>query len=343
MELVSVVMPAFNAERFVDRAIQSALQQTEACIEIIVVDDCSSDATPSIVAGIAATDTRVRLLRNPANMGPAAARNRAFEEARGKWIALLDADDTYEPNRLEKLLKLAEQSRADIISDNLLLLSRDDDPPRPMIRDMPIPKFMSAAEFIEGNIDKDRTRRASYGYMKPMLRRDFIEAHQIRYREQRRFGEDYLLAVECLLKGAKWLVTPDPMYRYTVRPGSLSETASSADLNGIRTQEERWLRAAPMVIADPRLACAMRRHKATIDRWYHYLRFTHAVKTRCFWQAARLLLGRPERFWHIVMESRRQAPVIAAKALRGGYWRNSTMAVECKAELARWGNGPAPE
>src|SRR3954469_7601896 len=93
MELVSVIMPAFNAERFVGRAIQSALQQTEARIEIIVVDDSSSDATPSIVARIAAADTRVRLLRSTANMGPAAARNRGLEKARGTWIALLDADD----------------------------------------------------------------------------------------------------------------------------------------------------------------------------------------------------------------------------------------------------------
>jgi glycosyltransferase involved in cell wall biosynthesis len=328
MELVSVVVPSYNAESFIRESVQSALQQTHPLVEVIVVDDCSSDATASIVAQAAAADARVRLLRNAVNAGPAAARNRGIMEAQGTWVALLDADDAFEPTRIEQLLRMTRQHELDIVSDNLLLLPADGSPPRIMLPRCQIaaPRLMSAAEFINGNVNEQRDPRVSYGFMKPIVRRSFLDAHRLRYREQNRFGEDYIFAIECLLKGAQWLVTPDPLYRYRVRPGSLSETARSTDLHEIRTLEERLLREDPTVAANPFLAHALRRHKATIDRWYYYLLFTQAVKAKSLGTAVRLLLGRPERFWHIVMESLRQAPVITAKALRGGYWQDITMA-----------------
>jgi hypothetical protein len=180
---------------------------------------------------------------------------------------------------------------------------------------------MTAAEFINGNVNAQRSPRVSYGFMKPLIRRSFLAGNRLRYHESPRYGEDYIFAIQCLLKGARWFITPDPLYRYRVRAGSLSVTASAADLNEIRVLDERCLREDPMVAADPALAHAFRRHKATIDRWYYYLRFTHAVKAKSFGEALQLLLGRPERFWHISMESLRQAPVITAKALRGGYRR----------------------
>ena len=331
MELVSVIVPAYNAEAFISQSIQSALQQTHTDIEVIVVDDCSSDGTASLVAQSAAADPRVCLLRNEANVGPAAARNRGIlEAARGAWIAILDADDAFEPTRIEKLLALARRHEVDIISDNPLLLSAEGNPLQAMLPSSQIagPKLMTAAEFINGNVNEQRQPRVSYGFSKPMVSRKFLEAHRLQYRETNRFGEDYIFAVECLLKGARWLITPAPLYLYRVRAGSLSETARSTDLNEIRELEERLLRDDPIVTANPFLAQAIRRHKARIDRWYYYLRFTHAVKGRSYREAVRLLLGKPERFGHIAMESLRQAPVIAAKAFRGGYRQGVLVARE---------------
>ena len=118
---VSVIMPAYNAEQTVARAIESALAQTEPRCEVLVIDDATAD----IVARIAEQDRRVHLLRNTTNRGPAGARNDGLAVARGDWIALLDADDTFAPHRVATLKALGELHNADIVADNLLLCPED--------------------------------------------------------------------------------------------------------------------------------------------------------------------------------------------------------------------------
>jgi glycosyltransferase involved in cell wall biosynthesis len=90
--LVSVIVPVFNSEQFIVPAIQSALRQTYRNLEVIVVDDGSTDQTAELIAAEAASDPRVRIIRQP-NSGVAAARNRGVAAARGEFIAPLDADD----------------------------------------------------------------------------------------------------------------------------------------------------------------------------------------------------------------------------------------------------------
>ncbi len=99
--LVSVIIPAYNAAGFIRQALRSAREQTYAHLEILVVDDGSTDATPRIVQEIAARDERVRLLSQP-NRGVAAARNLAIERSSGAFIAPLDADDLWFPQKIEK-------------------------------------------------------------------------------------------------------------------------------------------------------------------------------------------------------------------------------------------------
>lgn len=319
----SVIMPAYNAEAFVARAITSAREQTEPRIEIIVVDDASTDSTPTILEQIAAQDERVRLVRSAVNGGPGVARNRGLEVAHGEWIALLDADDGFAPNRLETLIALGDRNKADLVSDNLVLCPEDGSTDSgPMLPSGLLSRKaqLSAAEFVAGNVGSRHAPRVSFGFMQPIFRRDFLERNGIRY-EKNRFGEDFLLYLDCLLKGARWWVTPEPMYRYAVRAGSLTEVQTSADLLRIRQKEEKLLHEHPIVAADRDLARALRRHKAVIDRCYYYRAFTDAVKARTLAEALRLLFDTPGGFRHIVVETFNQAPVIAAKALRGGYRR----------------------
>lgn len=100
LPLVSVVIPTFNGAHFLAQTIESALAQTYPSLEVIVVDDGSTDETPAIVA---AFGSRVRYVRQ-ANAGTAAARNRGILEARGEYIALLDHDDLWLPRKLERQL-----------------------------------------------------------------------------------------------------------------------------------------------------------------------------------------------------------------------------------------------
>ena len=101
--LVSVVMPVFNGERFVEAAIASVLGQTHGHFELVVVDDGSTDGTGRILQRLAATDSRIRILAQD-NQGVAAARNRALAACRGQWVANLDSDDRMLPSRLERQL-----------------------------------------------------------------------------------------------------------------------------------------------------------------------------------------------------------------------------------------------
>lgn len=103
--LVSIIMPSFCCGSFIVDTIESVLAQTYTHWELIVVDDCSTDLSQDIVASYMAKDARIRMLVNDQNSGAAFSRNRALREARGKWIAFLDSDDLWLPEKLEHQLK----------------------------------------------------------------------------------------------------------------------------------------------------------------------------------------------------------------------------------------------
>ena len=101
--LVSIIMPCYNSEKYIEATIKSVIAQTYRNWELLLVDDCSSDA--SIELAKAFGDERVRIFSMSENSGAAATRNNAIDEARGRWIAFLDSDDLWMPEKLEKQLK----------------------------------------------------------------------------------------------------------------------------------------------------------------------------------------------------------------------------------------------
>ena len=286
-----------------------------------MVDDASSDQTPAVVAEAAKSDARVRLLRQPANAGPAAARNRGIAAAKGRWIALLDADDGYLPERLAKLLDLADRVGADMVADNILLCSAGSQaagaamiPPTQLSQ----PVELTTAEFIARNVGSPKTPRVSYGFLKPLLKASFLREKRIAYDERNRFAEDFMLYVRCLTNGARWWLLPEAMYCYAVRPGSLTEKQSSHDLMRVRQMESELL-ADPKVAQDLAVVKAIHRHKRVLDRCYYYRAFTDAVKDRDVRCAAGLLMESRKSAQLIFQETTRQMPTILGKALRGGY------------------------
>ena len=113
--LVSVIMPAYNAEPFIAEAIGSVQAQTVSDWELIVLDDGSSDQTLAILSDFAEKDPRIRLFVNEENMGVARTRNRGLDLVQGKFIAFLDSDDYWKPHMLQTMLARAEETKADII------------------------------------------------------------------------------------------------------------------------------------------------------------------------------------------------------------------------------------
>ena len=108
MELVSIIMPAYNCGRFIRGSIGSVLAQTYTAWELLIVDDCSTDDTAAIIASY--QDERIHYSRNNQNMGAALSRNKALREAKGKYIAFLDADDSWMPEKIEKQVAFMEQN-----------------------------------------------------------------------------------------------------------------------------------------------------------------------------------------------------------------------------------------
>lgn len=107
-DLVSVIMPSYNTAKFIDKTIESVLNQTYQNFEIIIVDDCSTDNTDEVVANI--KDERIIYIKNDKNSGAAVSRNRALREAKGRWIAFLDSDDLWEKEKLSKQIEFMKKN-----------------------------------------------------------------------------------------------------------------------------------------------------------------------------------------------------------------------------------------
>ena len=107
--LVSIIMPSYNTGVFIKESIESVLAQSYSHWELIIVDDCSTDETDEIVNQYLA-DERIRYIKNDTNSGAAISRNRALREAKGKWIAFLDSDDLWHPEKLERQIAFMEET-----------------------------------------------------------------------------------------------------------------------------------------------------------------------------------------------------------------------------------------
>lgn len=108
-DLVSIIMPSYNTEKYISESIASVQKQTYADWELIIVDDCSTDNTDEIVKPFL-SDKRIKYIKNETNSGAAVSRNRALREAKGKWIAFLDSDDLWLPVKLEKQIAFMKEN-----------------------------------------------------------------------------------------------------------------------------------------------------------------------------------------------------------------------------------------
>ena len=145
--LVSVIMPAYNTEKFIRRSIVSVLEQSHAALELIVIDDCSSDATMQVVDALSQADARIRLVRQPTNSGVAAARNAGIDAAQGRFIAFLDSDDWWHPRKLEWQLADMQRSGAQISYTTYARVTEDGS----LLAHVQSPSSTSYADMLKSN------------------------------------------------------------------------------------------------------------------------------------------------------------------------------------------------
>ncbi len=286
---VSVIMPAFNTGRWIRQAIQSVLDQTLTEVEILVVDDGSTDDTVAVVASI--QDERVRLLRQPENRGVSAARNVALDHAQGTWAAILDSDDWLaRRDRLAALVALGAAHKADLVADDLYLVEEGKDYAwatmvgRKALR-LREPTWVDLPMFVKYDL----------GPIKPLVRVAFLRERGIRYDETLRITEDCLFYMECLLSGARLILSPEPGYAYRMRPGSLSRGVLPT-LGQVETNLRRYLgdeRVAPY----PEVVALLQKKLAEVRSNRRYYRVMAPLKERNLARALAAAIRTPDFPW----------------------------------------------
>ncbi|MGH8274437.1 MAG: glycosyltransferase family 2 protein [Gammaproteobacteria bacterium] len=281
-QLVSVVIPAFNARHTISLAIQSGLSQT-VDVEIVVCDDASEDETASVVEGY--SDDRIRLIRNEKNMGEGPARDRAIAEARGEWIALLDADDAWHPRRLEGLLDAAGADTDRMVFDDILECHHNS---RALV---PWRRMRGNGAYGAHGVGVD-VPIAEWARSKRLLIKPLIPAASLRasgvVHSRRRFGEDTEFFLKLLAAGLKLRYLPEAYYYYRISPGSM--TASRLR----HIQMEEVLEQAIMMFANNEaMVESLRLRLKQEQRNETYSRFMWALKDRDYTEAMRRSLAKP--------------------------------------------------
>lgn len=293
---VSIIIPAYNAELYIARSIESALSQTLKNIEVLVIDDGSRDQTLQVAHSF--TDKRLKVLSNQQNQGVSAARNRCLCEATGKWIAVLDSDDWYAPNRLEELLKIAEIEEADLIADDLSFIQDGTSQPwTTLIREsgIPIQKVTQIQPhyFVETGLYGQKGLHL--GLSKPLYRRNFLNTHNIRYNETLQVAEDFDFDLRCLVYGASFLLVPMSYYFYRSRPGSLVSQDKLRHINDFY-QSTSFFFNLDSVKHDPKLQDALQLSLTNLEENRSYYKVVQPLKNKNYLQAVMEMMQHPS-FW----------------------------------------------
>ena len=274
MPKVSVIIPVYNCEAFLQECIDSLCAQTLSEIEMIFVCDASPDNSLSILRDAEKKDERIRVIAFEENRGVSAARNAGLEMASGDYVIFCDSDDWIEPEMYERLYQMAQENDADIAfcrvfkdyahkTENVPLGfdtgTRFDEK---AIRDTLIPAMLSK--------EKDSDDLPLSGYTpRNLFKKEVIGSH--RFREEIRYAEDLLFIVECMLDAKAAVAVDEAYYHYRFHGGSvtkrysahvpkshdLSNDAIAALLEGNEECERRMvIRRRKMAVTAVRNLCA---------------------------------------------------------------------------------------
>jgi glycosyltransferase involved in cell wall biosynthesis len=294
---ISVVMANYNGARYLEAAVESIQNQSLKSWELIIVDDASQDDSVALATRLSEGDRRVSVMRQTANRGPAAARNRAFDVARGQWIAVFDSDDIMLPRRLETLRDRAKTDKAPIVADNLLVFSDNIQAARPFLANGfgSALQWVSLAGFIESNRLYSRT--PDLGYLKPFINAATLRSSGISYDERLHIGEDYDFMARLLAHGMKLRLESSALYLYRKHAQSTSHRIRGEDIVALIDADERLARDFPM-LKDSELR-ALHRRRQSLTSMLLYDRIVVMIKTRQYAHAAALSFGAP-RVWPLL-------------------------------------------
>ena len=227
---ISIIIPAYNVENYIEKCLTSLIKQTLKEIEIIVVDDGSKDSTWKIVETFANLDSRVVGLKQE-NSGVSAARNNGLEIANGKYIGFVDSDDFVEENFFELLLKACEENNADMAVTSIYKHKHNYNKYNVLY------KTSKLAEKIDDKIKlcEDKTHRFFYVWNK-LCRAEIIKNNNLRFVEGRIF-EDVIFTTQMLYYANKIVSVPNTKYHYVERSNSI---VKSNNRNAKKIDDHNW-------------------------------------------------------------------------------------------------------
>ncbi|PRD42544.1 glycosyl transferase family A [Phyllobacterium phragmitis] len=286
---VCVIIAAKNAAGTIGAAISSALGESHVT-EVVVVDDGSTDGTSDAARAADDGSGRLRIIRFDTNKGPASARNHAISASSATLISILDADDFFIPGRFSRLLANKDW---DLAADNIVFVDQQwlgGFNASAIERFSADPRFLDLPTFVEHNISRRNKQRGELGFLKPVIRRDFLDRHGLRYNEKLRLGEDYDLYTRALAVGARFQVINNCGYGAVVRADSLSGRHRTDDLKQLADADKALLESGALSGEGRK---AVREHEHHIRGKYHHRQFLDTKSQQGFGAALAYCLKNP--------------------------------------------------
>ena len=231
---VTVIVPMFNVEKYIEPCLRSLLEQTFRDFEVIVIDDCSTDRSASIVKKMQSEfDGRLTLLKTKKNCGaPGVPRNLAMKSARGKYVDFLDSDDLLTPTALEELFSIAEETQADVLHSEQFFAFDEDSPEQLRLNswengrnvDRSTPDSRGIGEKIEAFCN----RQVNWSSCLKFFRREFLLKNKIEF-PSLPYSEDMPFCFKCLCLAKTYVRIPTVFYKCRYRAGSLQHRNVSAE------------------------------------------------------------------------------------------------------------------
>ena len=272
---VSVVVPAYRTAHTLRAAVASVLAQTMQDFEVLIVEDASGDDTLGVAQELAAADKRIHVIALEQNQGQAHALNLGARRARGRWVATLDADDVYLPERLEVLIGCGESEGVDLVADNQ---NHVDEAAGVLFRTaFPVSeggRVVTLDDFVSTNSTKSGF---SFGILKPIIRRDFIEAHKLTYPEGLKLAQDFYHLMQFFAAGGRGFLVNQPYYVWTLPFGPISRRWTTTGLGPWRYDYTGTLAANEVFIkrmeeaGQPKLVALLHRRAKEYKAMIHYI------------------------------------------------------------------------
>jgi teichuronic acid biosynthesis glycosyltransferase TuaG len=206
-KFVSIIMPAYNCEKYVAEAINSVISQTYQSWELLVIDDGSKDNTLKIINGFGSKDSRIRPIQNEKNIGVSETRNIGIVLASGEWIAFLDSDDMWEKTKLEKQLKVAEENSAEFLFTGSSYINEEGKPFKGILE---VPEEVSYKKLRNHNV---------ISCSSVLIQKRFLDNIKM---EKDEMHEDYAVWLRVLRTGVKAYGVNEPLLIYRISRNSKS-------------------------------------------------------------------------------------------------------------------------